>query len=167
MEQWLARQGRGWQRLLAEPLPGLDAWSVRNAAALAQLEALAPEAAHGDTLLHFDTRADNLLVTEERIYVVDWPHARLGQAWVDLVFFAPSVAMQGGPPPEELIARHPAARRADPAALTAAVASVAGFFTHRSLQPPPPGLPTVRAFQAAQGAVARAWLAERAPHLAT
>ena len=161
IEQWLARQGRGWQRLLAEPLPGLDAWSVRNAAALAQLEALAPEAAHGDTLLHFDTRADNLLVTEERIYVVDWPHARLGQAWVDLVFFAPSVAMQAGPSPEMLLARSAVGRAADPQAVSAVIAAVAGFFTYQSLLPPPPGLPTIRGFQAAQGEVARRWLAER------
>ena len=41
------------------------------------------------------------------------------------------------------------------------VAAVAGFFTSRALQPPPSGLPTVRAFQAAQGDVARRWLAQR------
>jgi hypothetical protein len=155
----------GWAPLLAEgpaTRSRLDPWSARHLEALAALEAEAPAAVAGDTLLHFDLRADNMLLTPERVWFVDWPLACVGAAWVDVVFFAPSVAMQGGPPPEELIARHPAARRADPAALTAAVASVAGFFTHRSLQPPPPGLPTVRAFQAAQGAVARAWLAERA-----
>jgi hypothetical protein len=27
------------------------------------------------------------------------------------------------------------------------------------MRPPPPGIPTVRAFQAAQGAIARQWLA--------
>ena len=40
-------------------------------------------------------------------------------------------------------------------------AALAGYFTHRALQPPPPGLPTLRAFQAAQGEVARQWLAHR------
>jgi hypothetical protein len=35
----------------------------------------------------------------------------------------------------------------------------AGYFTERSLRPAPPGLPTVRLFQAAQGEVARRWLA--------
>jgi hypothetical protein len=39
---------------------------------------------------------------------------------------------------------------------------VAGFFTRQALLPPPPGLPTLRAFQRAQGEVARAWLARRA-----
>jgi aminoglycoside phosphotransferase (APT) family kinase protein len=159
----------GWGPLLAEgpaTRSRLDPWSARHLEALAALEAEAPAAVAGDTLLHFDVRADNMLLTPERIWFVDWPLACVGAPWVDVVFFAPSVAMQGGPPPEALIARHPAARAADPAALTAVVASVAGFFTHRALQPPPPGLPTVRAFQAAQGAVARAWLAQRAPQLA-
>jgi hypothetical protein len=41
------------------------------------------------------------------------------------------------------------------------LAAVAGFFTHRAPEPPPPGLPTVRAFQAAQGIVARGWVAQR------
>jgi aminoglycoside phosphotransferase (APT) family kinase protein len=164
-----ATQLCGWGLLLAEGQAArnrLDAWSARHLEALAALEAGAPAAVAGDTLLHFDVRADNLLLTPERVWFVDWPLACVGAPWVDVVFFAPSVAMQGGPPPEALIARHPAARAADPAALTAVVASVAGFFTQRALQPPPPGLPTVRAFQAAQGAVARAWLAQRAPRLA-
>ena len=57
---------------------GLDGWSERNLAALAALEAEAPAAAAGDTLLHLDLRADNLLLTPERVLVVDWPHARVG-----------------------------------------------------------------------------------------
>lgn len=119
-------------------------------------------AATGNTLLHLDLRADNLLLTPEgRVLVVDWPHARVGASWVDAVFFAPSVAMQGGPPPEELVAHHPHVCRADPDALTAVIAAVAGFFTGEGLQPAPPGLPTLRPFQASQGEVARGWLARR------
>jgi thiamine kinase-like enzyme len=128
---------------------------------LADLELSAIAAVTGETLLHFDVRADNVLLTDDRVWFVDWPHASVGAAWVDVVCFAPSVTMQGGPPPEEVIARHPACRTADPSAITATVAAVAGYFTHRALQPPPPGLPTVRAFQAAQGLVARRWLAQR------
>ena len=163
-KDWLRRHGRGWQRLLTaapEIRDRRDAWSARHEAALADLEAQAPAAADGDTLLHFDTRADNLLLTPEMVYVVDWPHARTAQAWMDLLFFAPSVAMQGGPSPEELLARSAAARAAAPAAITAVVAAVAGYFTFQSLLPSPLGLPTLRGFQAAQGEVARRWLAER------
>jgi aminoglycoside phosphotransferase (APT) family kinase protein len=47
-------------------------------------------------LLHADIRADNILLTRQRAMVVDWPWAR-GAAFTDLVLFAPSVALQGGP----------------------------------------------------------------------
>ena len=45
-------------------------------------------------------------------------------------------------------------------AVTALVCAMAGYVTERSLQPPPPGLPTIRAFQAAQATIARRWLAQ-------
>jgi aminoglycoside phosphotransferase (APT) family kinase protein len=153
----------GWGLLARDAATSsrLDPWSASHLAALVALEAEAPAAVAGDTLLHFDVRADNMLLTPERVWFVDWPLATVGAPWVDIAFFAPSVAMQGGPLPDELLSRHPAARGADPAAITAAITAVAGFFTHRSLQPPPPGLPTVRAFQAAQGAIAREWLQRR------
>ena len=159
---WEVLGGRHWRRLMEERPAGLDEWSERNLSALADLEARAPAAASaGDTLLHLDLRADNLLLSEDRVLVVDWPHARVGASWVDAAFFAPSVAMQGGPQPEEILSRLPHARHADPDALTAVVAAVAGFFTGEGLRPTPPGLPTLRAFQAAQGEAARSWLARK------
>jgi aminoglycoside phosphotransferase (APT) family kinase protein len=154
----------GWRQLLIDPpsvREGLDAWSRRHLDALARLEAGAGAAAAGNTLLHFDLRADNMLLTEDRVWIVDWPHVRVGAAWVDLVFFAPSVAMAGGMSPEELITHHPPSRAADADALNAGIAAVAGFFIRQSLLPAPPGLPTLRAFQAAQGAVACQWLGQR------
>jgi aminoglycoside phosphotransferase (APT) family kinase protein len=162
-EEFAQRLG-GWRRLREEQpshLDRLDAWSLRHLDALVVWEERAAAAVAGETLLHFDLRADNILLSPERVWFVDWPLACVGAAWVDVVFFAPSVHMQGGPPPEQVIARHPALQSADPDDVTAAISAVAGFFTHRSLQPPPPGLPTVRAFQAAQGVVARAWVAQR------
>jgi hypothetical protein len=38
------------------------------------------------------------------------------------------------------------------------VVAVAGYFAERGRLPDPPGLPTVREFQRAQGAVTNAWL---------
>jgi Ser/Thr protein kinase RdoA (MazF antagonist) len=153
----------GWQQLRDDPElhAGLDDWSRRHLEALAELESDAPEAVAGETLLHFDVRADNVLLDGQRVWFFDWPHACRGAAWFDVVAFAPSVRMQGGPPGEEVLARYGASRTADPDAVTAAVATVAGYFTRGALLPPPPGLPTLRAFQAAQGAAAREWLAQR------
>lgn len=151
----------GWQRLEQNPLPTLDDWSARHLPTLVQFELSAPQAAAGSTLLHCDVRADNILLTADQVWFVDWPQAHTGAPWLDVVFFAPSVTMQGGPPPEAVAALHPAFRSADPDAVTAVIAAVAGLFTHRSLQPSPPGLPTLRAFQAAQAVIAREWLARR------
>ena len=156
------RNLHGWQPLLeGAPLDGLDAWSQRHLVQLAELEAGAPDAVRGETLLHFDVRADNILMDNQRVWFVDWPHACSGAAWFDVVGLAPSVTMQGGPPAAEVFARYPGAAAVDDDAVTRAVAAVAGYFTFQALQPPPPGIPTVRAFQAAQGRVAREWLAHR------
>lgn len=158
---WSVAHLNGWRGLQAGSAAPLDRWTLAHLDRLADLEANAPESVLGETLLHLDIRADNLLLTANQVWFVDWPHARIGAAWVDLVFFAPSVAMQGGPSPESLLTQHPAARTADPDAITATVAAVAGFFTWQATLPAPPGLPTLRAFQATQGVVARRWLAER------
>ncbi len=154
----------GWQSLRDEQPPQrerLDGWSTRYLERLVQLEKHAVDAVGGNTLLHTDLRADNILLTPEKVWFFDWPWACTGAVWVDIVFFAPSVTMQGGPPPEVVIASHPAVQNANPDAVTTVVAALAGLFTHRALQPPPPGLPTLRPFQAAQGRIAREWLAAR------
>src|SRR5262245_49818640 len=52
--------------------PRLDPWSARHLDALVDLEAVAGPACAGDTLLHLDLRADNLLLTPRRVLVVDW-----------------------------------------------------------------------------------------------
>ena len=155
---------RGW-RLLREEQPSrlncVDEWSRRHIEALVTFEDNARHALEGDTLLNNDVRADNILLTSESTLFVDWPHALVGPPWLDVVAFAPSVTMQGGPPPEEVISRHSACSTAKSEAITAAVVALAGYFTHEAVQPKPPGLPTLRAFQDAQGTVAREWTAQR------
>jgi hypothetical protein len=68
--------------------------------------------------------------------------------------------MQGGPGLADLLGMSRAGRIARPQSVTAILCALAGYFTSQALLPPPPGLPTVRAFQAAQGQVARRWLAD-------
>ncbi len=155
-----ARAFTGWRRLAQSPQQDdLDPWSRAHLGDLVALEATWTAQAAGDTLLHTDVRADNILLTGDGVVIVDWPHACRGAAFVDYVFFAPSVAMQGGPEPAEVLAMSAAGRSADPQRLAAAVCALGGYFTYQSLRPPPAGLPTLRAFQAAQGEVTRRWLA--------
>jgi hypothetical protein len=94
-----------WRDLMAEPdrfgrLTDQLPWLGEHVQLLANLEASSDEAYAGETLLHFDVRADNIILTDNDVYLVDWPHVRTGAPWVDLVYFLPSVAMQGGPPPK-------------------------------------------------------------------
>jgi aminoglycoside phosphotransferase (APT) family kinase protein len=150
----------GWRTLSKSPDDDrIDPWARARLPELAGLEATWTAHAAGSTLVHADIRADNLLLTDDGVMVVDWPHACRGAAFADLVFFAPSVAMQGGPEPAALLARSHVGRDASREALAALVCALAGFFTERSLQPPPPGLPTVRRFQAAHAEVTCRWLA--------
>jgi aminoglycoside phosphotransferase (APT) family kinase protein len=137
---------------------GLDEWSSRNLNRLAELESGWPDAVHGSTLLHCDVRSDNLLVTAAGVVFVDWPHACVGAPVFDLVAWAPSVELEGGPSPEELLALSRSGSALHGDAVAPLVAAFAGFLVRHSLQAPPPGLPTLRAFQAAQGAAALAWL---------
>jgi hypothetical protein len=116
---------------------------------------------HGPSLAHADIRADNILLTPDRVVFVDWPWACLAAPWFDLVVMLPSVAMQGGPEPEEILTRHPLARGADPAAITAVAVALTGMFLWLAGLPDPPGLPTLRAFQRGQGKAALAWLRRR------
>jgi len=159
----LQTQFAGWQRLASMPTPParLDQWCRSHLDRLADVESDWSVAADGETLLHGDIRSDNLLIGREGVVFVDWPHAAVGAPVLDLVEWAPSVALEGGPDPEELLVRHAASREAEPEAVSALVAAVAGFFTERSLLPSPPGLPTLRAFQGAQGRVACDWLRRR------
>ena len=152
----------GWDRIRDEGLTlAMDPWLRQHLDLLVAVEATAADAARGDTLLHFDLRADNMLLTPDGVRFVDWPLACRGAAWIDIVLFAPTVALQGGPSPEAVIMCHPAVRDAPRDAITAVIVAFAGFLTHSSMLPPEVGFPTMRGFQAALATVTRRWAGER------
>jgi aminoglycoside phosphotransferase (APT) family kinase protein len=150
VERW-----QGWRRL-AEAGGG-----PADVERLAELEAAAPECVDGDHLLHVDVRADNVLLDGDRTWLVDWPWAARGPRWLDAVASAPAVAMQGGPEPQAYVDRSRLVHPGDDEAVTCVLAAFAGMLTLLASLPPPPGLPTVRAFQAAQADIATAWLRTR------
>ncbi|WP_049562407.1 phosphotransferase [Nonomuraea sp. SBT364] len=154
IEELMGESFQGWRTLLGEDTTGLDRWALRHLGALAELESGWGRAAMGDTLVHCDLRADNMLISGDRVHVVDWPWACRGATWFDRMALLPSVGMQGGPPPHELLPDP------DPD-ITKGVVALAGYFVRQARQPAPPGLPTLRAFQRAQGVVALEWLRER------
>jgi hypothetical protein len=161
----------GWLRL-AEDAPALaravDAvgphgeWLRANLDELVDLAAASPAASVGDTLVHGDLRADNVMLApapDDRVWLIDWPHTcRDGARWWDLVGMLPSVAMQDGGDPQALFWAHPNATGADRDAVRSVLAAITGFFVHGSVQPAPTSIPNLREFQLAQGIAALDWL---------
>ncbi|MHB8463377.1 MAG: phosphotransferase family protein [Acidimicrobiales bacterium] len=155
----------GGYRRLAEGHPTtevIDPWSRTHLDHLAALEAEWESAAAGNSLVHSDLRADNLLVAPDgAVVVVDWPHACVGAAWLDVACMLPSVGLDGGPSPTEVERSLNPLAGINPDAIDRVLVGLAGYFTFQGNQADPPGLPTVRRFQRAQGHVTRSWLAHR------
>jgi hypothetical protein len=77
----------------------------------------------GDALVHGDLRGDNLcLLDDGRVVLVDWNGACRGQEGADVTFWAPSLALEGGPDPWDLL----------PDAAVHHVAYLTGFFAARA-----------------------------------
>lgn len=114
------------------------------------------------TLLHFDTRSDNIRLLGDRLVMFDWPFACMGPAEFDVVAFAQSIATEpGGPPPERIVAWYEEVLPLRASELDASIAGIAGYFAHRAWQPPMPGLPRIRSIQRRQLKATLAWAARR------
>ena len=150
-----------WPRLAAAPPDDLDPWARRHLDRLVDAAAPARAALDGDTLVHLDMRADNILLSDTGVVVVDWPWACRGAAWTDLALFLCSVATIGGADPEQVARSHPLLLGVDPDALTAVVVALAGFWVEACRAPESPGLPTVRDFQRRSGVATLRWLERR------
>lgn len=104
----------------------------------------------GEALLHMDLRSDNLCITDEgRVVLVDWNNACRGQAGLDEACWAPSLALEGGPQPWDLL----------PDAAAHHVSFLTGYFARHAPLPPILDAPRVRPFQLAQLQVALPWFA--------
>lgn len=161
LDDEVAEDFTAWDRLAAAPPDDLDPWALRHIEALGELGRRSLVALRGDTLVHGDLRADNLLVTTDRVVVIDWPWASVGAAWADLVFFAINPSLYGGHDPDELLAGSALGRTAEPDAVTAVVAGLAAYFAEACRRPAVDRMPTLRGFQRAQGDVCLAWLRRR------
>jgi len=147
----------GWRTLAAEARDApMDDWCRARLDDLAQAEARWEDATRGDGLIHGDVRSDNVLLTGERVIFVDWTSTCTGAPWFEVVAMLPSIELEGGGEPEAVLAR--IGLDIPHQQLVPLVAAIAGYFAERGRLPDPPGLPTVRAFQRAQGAVTNAWL---------
>jgi hypothetical protein len=142
----------GWPEVGKEPTSFLalglcsERWLDR---ALPALIAAAHRAVlEGDDLLHFDVRSDNVCWTEDRLLLVDWNHACLGNGALDVVGWIPSLLYEWGPQAAAISPDEP-----ELAAL------VTGYFAHHSRLPAIRDAPRVRSVQLAQVKTALPWTA--------
>lgn len=140
-----------WEAVAADPGPFLSlglrdkAWLERS---IPTIVAAADAAAiEGDRVCHLDVRSDNMCFRDGRAVLVDWNWASLANPALDIAAWLPSVRVEGGPQPWEVL---PGAG--------ALAAFVAGVWAAVAGLPPPETAPTVREVQRRQLAVALDWI---------
>lgn len=139
----------------------IGAWERTHLDRLVGLESGWVTAVEGDALAHTDLRADNMLLTPERVVFVDWPYALAAVEWLDMLLFLPSVAVDGGADPAQVWSGFAPAVKADDDAVNAVLAAAAGDWMYQSLLPPPLNLPLLRAHQRGKAQAALHWLRMR------
>ena len=140
----------GWPKIAEDPTAFLslglvsDRWLQAVLPVLIDAEQSCSLA--GIALTHLDLRSDNLCITADGVKFVDWAEARRSSPRVDLGFFLPSLAYEGGPLPDAILPNVP-----DLAAL------ISGFFALRAGWPDILGSPFVRRVQREQLSTALPW----------
>jgi aminoglycoside phosphotransferase (APT) family kinase protein len=143
--------GPGWAEIQRDPRPFLSLghvspdWLDRHLRALVETES--EQKLSGLDVGHFDLRSDNILFVDGRAVLVDWSAACLGPPSLDVGLWLPSLQVEGGPPPEDLL----------PGAPTEA-AWVSGFFAARAGLAELPHAPRVRGVQREQLRAALPWV---------
>ena len=154
----------GWRRLRDDPPPELDPWIATHLDDLIELSDSTLPRIDGDTVVHCDVRADNLLLRADgSIVVVDWPWALSGADWLDRFMLLINIDLYGGHDVEDLVACY--LGKVEPELITGTLAGLCAYFIDAAREPPAPGLPTLREFQRAQGESTLAWLRRRLPFI--
>lgn len=144
----------GWRRLRDDPPAHLDPWVAAHLDELCRHAEHGLDAIVGDTLVHLDVRADNLLVGDDgSVTVVDWPYGCRGAAWLDTLLLLINIRLCGGHADLSIL-------DADHHDAVGALAGFGAFFADAARHPAPPGLPSLREFQQAQADVVVSWLRE-------
>jgi hypothetical protein len=157
-----------WAAIASMQPPGLSAftpWLSDKIGHLADIASYADEAMSGKSLVHGALRRESILITDHgwdatSAHAVDWFMPSHGAPFLDVVLLLPHLRVDGAPPPEAVLDRHPLPD-VDPEALTCAVTVTAGALVLESMRPPEPGLPHGRAVQREVAHAALEWLRTR------
>jgi hypothetical protein len=150
----------GWDDVAADP-DGVDPLLIARLPEMRESQETAREVTRGNALVHWDARADNVLIrTDGTAVLLDWAWASRGAPWLDSLLLALDFTVQGGPEPDEFLRSNAVTRDVPPAHLRAVIASLVGVWADRARRPAPPGLPTIREWQAHCRDRALRWLDE-------
>ena len=154
IDAWASDWAGRWAAVATDPEPFLSTrvasreWLDAHLSAIQEAAAKAP-VADGTSLLHLDVRSDNAALTDRGALLVDWNWASRGNPLVDLVAWAPSLCLETGMRPEQVV-------EADGVGDIAAL--IAGVWARGvGLPPPPTAQPRVRELQLAQLRVMLPW----------
>jgi aminoglycoside phosphotransferase (APT) family kinase protein len=142
-----------WDNVLEDGL-AVPSWMDGRVEEFAELARTGLRAlAEGKSLAHWDLRADNIILTDDRVVFIDWAHPALAPRWADTVIV--HADMRGSVTLPEL------PDSPDGEAITGFIAAIGGGQWWGSAQPAPPGLPTVRTWQRETALVHLDWVRER------
>ncbi len=153
----------GWTVVRDDPPSDLDPWARDRLDTLVGFQERTVAAVHGESLVHWDIRADNVLLTDDGgVVFVDWAWAARGASWLDTTLACLDVVVSGSDVDvDRLLATHPRTADVDPDDITALLSTLTGTFAERSRAPAPPGLPTIRAYQRVVERALLAWVRRR------
>ncbi|MBR7830666.1 phosphotransferase [Actinospica sp. MGRD01-02] len=85
----------------------------------------------GDALLHTDYHVGNVLITDDRAWLIDWAWATRGAAFIDPALVLPRLIAAGHSPAEAetWAAEHPAWQEANPEAITKFAAAISRLWS--------------------------------------
>jgi hypothetical protein len=139
-----------WDKVLEDNL-AVPSWMDGRVEEFAELARTGIRAlAEGKALAHWDLRADNIILTDERVVFIDWAHPALAPRWADTVIL--HADMRGSLSLPEL---------PDDEAITGFITAIAGGQWWGSAQPAPPGIPTMRSWQRESALVHLDWARDR------
>lgn len=136
-----------WDKVAADPT-GIESGLLDRLGEMTAAQPLAREVTPGDALVHWDARADNVLIRNDQAVLLDWAWASRGAPWLDSLLLAMDFRIQGGPDADDFLRANRATREIEPAHLRSVVACMVGVWADCARRPPPLGLPTIRTWQA-------------------
>lgn len=149
----------GWEKLRSRPLDGMVSWAASHLEQLVEVAQRGTLELAGDTLVHGDLRADDILLTGQDlgagpwhsrgqdagrfgkgvsrgVVFLDWPWAARGAAWVDGLSVLINVkTLNPSAQVDQFFETHPVFAGTNAHAITAVMAGWAGYFLDMSRRP--------------------------------